>query len=292
MSSIRVRQNSCGAVVTFLGTVRDVTGATVTTALEYEAYPGMAEMKMREIEADVRQRWRIGEVAMVHRLGRLEVGDIAVAVAVSGAAPARSVRGVPARHRSAQGTGADLEEGNEPRRLLRVDSPGHMMRPLPLTPTSELVDKFGRRHHNLRISVTDRCNLRCSYCMPEEVTFLDRAELLTFEEIERFVRIAASLGVDKVRLTGGEPLLRRDLHRLVARIAAVPGIRDLGLTTNGLLLASQARALFDAGLRRINISPRHARPGPVSAARSSGRPSIRSSPASLNPSRPASSRSS
>jgi molybdopterin synthase catalytic subunit len=78
-----VRQNSCGAVVTFLGTVRDVTGDTVTTALEYEAYPGMAEKKMREIEADVRQRWPIGDVAMVHRLGRLDVGDIAVAVAVS-----------------------------------------------------------------------------------------------------------------------------------------------------------------------------------------------------------------
>ena len=128
------------------------------------------------------------------------------------------------------------------------------MRSLPLTPNRDLVDTFGRRHNNLRISVTDRCNLRCTYCMPEDVTFLDRAELLTFEEIARFVRVAASLGIDKVRLTGGEPLLRRDLHRLVAQIAAVPGIRDLGLTTNGLLLAAQARSLFDAGLRRINVS--------------------------------------
>jgi cyclic pyranopterin phosphate synthase len=90
--------------------------------------------------------------------------------------------------------------------------------------------------------------------MPEDVTFLPRAELLTFEEIARVVRVAAGLGVDKVRLTGGEPLVRRDLHRLVRMLAAVPGITDLGLTTNGLLLAGQADALFAAGLRRLNVS--------------------------------------
>jgi cyclic pyranopterin phosphate synthase len=117
-----------------------------------------------------------------------------------------------------------------------------------------LVDSFGRVHNNLRVSVTDRCNLRCTYCMPEEVTFLDRAELLTFEEITHFVRVAVPLGVDKVRLTGGEPLMRRELHRLVAMLAAVPGLRDVGLTTNGVLLTDQARALYDAGLRRINVS--------------------------------------
>jgi cyclic pyranopterin phosphate synthase len=117
-----------------------------------------------------------------------------------------------------------------------------------------LIDTFGRRHNNLRISVTDRCNLRCSYCMPEEVVFLDRSELLTFEEIERFVRVAVPLGIDKIRLTGGEPLVRRNLPRLVAMLARIEGIRDIGLTTNGVLLAGQAQALFDAGLRRINIS--------------------------------------
>ena len=117
-----------------------------------------------------------------------------------------------------------------------------------------LVDTFGRVHNNLRISVTDRCNLRCTYCMPEEVVFLDRGELLTFEEITRFVEIAAPLGIDKIRLTGGEPLMRRDLPRLVSMLVAVPGIRDIGLTTNGILLADQAQAFFDAGLRRINIS--------------------------------------
>jgi len=120
--------------------------------------------------------------------------------------------------------------------------------------TSSLLDTFGRPHNNLRVSVTDRCNLRCTYCMPEEVVFLDRRELLTFEEITHFVRVAAPLGIDKVRLTGGEPLLRRDLERLVAMLVEVPGIRDVGLTTNGLLLAAQAQALYNAGLRRLNVS--------------------------------------
>src|SRR3954453_7196987 len=120
--------------------------------------------------------------------------------------------------------------------------------------TEQLLDTFGRAHNNLRISVTDRCNLRCTYCMEEEVTFMDRAELVTFEEIERFVRVAAPLGIDKVRLTGGEPLMRRELPRLVRMLVEGPGIRDIGLTTNGLLLAGQARALHDAGLRRINVS--------------------------------------
>ncbi len=120
--------------------------------------------------------------------------------------------------------------------------------------TGKLIDTYGRVHNNLRISVTDRCNLRCTYCMPEEVVFMDKHELLSFEEITRFVAIAAPLGIDKIRLTGGEPLLRRDLPRLVAMICAVPGIKDVGLTTNGILLAHQAQPLFDAGLRRINIS--------------------------------------
>ena len=120
--------------------------------------------------------------------------------------------------------------------------------------SSQLIDTFGRKHNNLRISVTDRCNLRCTYCMPEDVVFMDRSALLTFEEITHFVRVAAPLGIDKVRLTGGEPLMRRDLCRLVRLLADVPGIRDLGLTTNGLLLAEQAQPLFDAGLRRINVS--------------------------------------
>ncbi len=124
-----------------------------------------------------------------------------------------------------------------------------------MLPELPLVDSFGRLHNNLRISVTDRCNIRCFYCMPaEDVQFMDKSELLTFEEIERFVRVAVPLGIDKLRLTGGEPLVRRDLHRLVARLATIPGVKDIGLTTNGIFLADQAKDLHDAGLRRINVS--------------------------------------
>ena len=118
-----------------------------------------------------------------------------------------------------------------------------------------LVDSFGRVHTNLRISVTDRCNIRCFYCMPaDNVQFMNRRELLTFEEIERFVRVAVPLGLNQIRLTGGEPLVRKDLHVLVAKLAAIPEIIDIGLTTNGILLADQAKLLYEAGLRRINVS--------------------------------------
>lgn len=123
------------------------------------------------------------------------------------------------------------------------------------TGPKRLIDSFGRLHNNLRISVTDRCNIRCFYCMPaDNVEFMPRAELLTFEEIERVVRVGTTLGIDRVRLTGGEPLVRRDLHKLVSHLAAIPEIKDIGLTTNGVLLAEQARLLRDAGLRRLNIS--------------------------------------
>lgn len=119
---------------------------------------------------------------------------------------------------------------------------------------STLVDRFGRVHDNLRISVTDRCNIRCFYCMPEEgVTFQDRAEILSFEEIERVARIAASQGITKIRVTGGEPLVRKDLPVLIEKLLSIPGITDLALTTNAVLLAKHADALYASGLRRLNI---------------------------------------
>src|SRR5579871_6368168 len=123
-----------------------------------------------------------------------------------------------------------------------------------------LRDALNRPLRDLRISVTDRCNFRCTYCMPREVfgagfQFLPRAELLSFEEIARLARLFAGAGVRKLRLTGGEPLLRRDLEKLVALLAAVPGIEDIALTTNGSLLTpATARALADAGLRRVTVS--------------------------------------
>jgi cyclic pyranopterin phosphate synthase len=120
------------------------------------------------------------------------------------------------------------------------------------------LDRLGRPLRDLRISVTDRCNFRCVYCMPKEVfgrdyAFLPRSALLTFEEIERLARAFAGLGVEKIRITGGEPLLRRELERLVAMLARIDGL-DLTLTTNGALLPQKARALAEAGLRRITVS--------------------------------------
>ncbi|MCA9188201.1 MAG: GTP 3',8-cyclase MoaA [Planctomycetales bacterium] len=118
-----------------------------------------------------------------------------------------------------------------------------------------MVDRFGRRHSDLRISVTDRCNIRCFYCMPDEnLKFLPRRELLTFEEIARFVRVAAGMGIEKVRITGGEPLVRSQLSELIRLLKPIRGIRDIALTTNGILLSEQAQQLYDAGLDRLNIS--------------------------------------
>jgi cyclic pyranopterin phosphate synthase len=118
-----------------------------------------------------------------------------------------------------------------------------------------LLDTRGRLLRNLRVSVTDRCNLRCGYCMPEEeYVWLPRDEILHFEEIARLVDVVTGLGVDKVRLTGGEPLLRRDVARLIAILAAKPALRDLAITTNGVLLAEAAPALRAAGLHRVTVS--------------------------------------
>ena len=122
-----------------------------------------------------------------------------------------------------------------------------------------LTDKFGRPMHDLRISVTDRCNFRCPYCMPAEIygeayEFLPREDILTFEELARLVGIFAELGIGKLRITGGEPLLRNDLPQLLNMLTDIPGIDDLTLTTNGYLLSQFAQQLKSAGLNRITIS--------------------------------------
>jgi len=144
-----------------------------------------------------------------------------------------------------------------------------------MTQSDLLVDSHGRVLRDLRVSVTDRCNFRCLYCLPETEAaqnfyrghwarmpnstpitqqWVPRTHLLSFEEIERFVRLMAARGIQKIRLTGGEPLLRHDLELLVSRLAKIPGIEDLALTTNGFLFAEKARALRDAGLRRVSFS--------------------------------------
>jgi len=119
----------------------------------------------------------------------------------------------------------------------------------------ELTDRFGRKHTYLRISVTDRCNLRCLYCMPEEgMTFMDQDRLLSYSQIVEVAAAAVRLGIRKFRITGGEPLVRPDLDGLIAGISALPGVEDISLTTNGLLLAKQADRLKRAGLNRVNVS--------------------------------------
>ncbi len=142
--------------------------------------------------------------------------------------------------------------------------------PLSMPATGPLVDSFGRVHNDLRISVTDRCNLRCVYCMPEEgVEWVPRSEILTFEEIERIALVAHELGVDSLRLTGGEPLVRASVTDLVARLGAI-GFSDLSMTTNGYGLARLAPALRTAGLMRVNISCDSLKPERFAAIRRRG----------------------
>lgn len=122
-------------------------------------------------------------------------------------------------------------------------------------PAPAPVDRFARPLRSLRLSVTDRCNLRCTYCMPEvDYVWLPRSDVLDFDELSRLVAVFTTLGVDRVRITGGEPLLRRDLDRLIGRIAVQPGVRDVSMTTNGVLLEAHAEALRAAGLDRVTIS--------------------------------------
>ena len=118
----------------------------------------------------------------------------------------------------------------------------------------QLIDPFGRTIEYLRISVTDRCDLRCSYCMSEDVEFLPRQDILSFEEIVRLAESFAKLGVKKIRITGGEPLMRKKLPELIARIKQISGIEEVVMTTNGTLLTQYAKSLYDAGLSRLNIS--------------------------------------
>ena len=117
-----------------------------------------------------------------------------------------------------------------------------------------MLDRFGRIHTNLRISVTDVCNFRCIYCMPEDMTFMPDSSVMTYDEILHLARLFVALGVNKVRITGGEPLVRPGVPTLIERLGELEGLKDISLTTNGIGLINQAQALYDSGLRRINVS--------------------------------------
>ncbi|MFO1064351.1 MAG: radical SAM protein [Pirellulales bacterium] len=147
------------------------------------------------------------------------------------------------------------ESGSEPASPVSTSPPAHNATTTELNRSLPLIDRFARVHRSIRISVTDRCNIRCQYCMPAgDIQFLNEQRLLDFESITQFVSAVSEAGIRKVRITGGEPLMRPRLEELIAKLNAIPTIEDIALTTNGMLLADKAEALRDAGLKRINIS--------------------------------------
>jgi len=270
-----VADPAAGGNVLFVGTARDLTGGVATASLEYEAHEPLARSLLAAVLAEARERFGLVGSGVAHRLGLVAPGEASVAVAAS--APHRREafaaaewimdeikRTVPiwkCEHRP-DGSHAWVhgdKRGQAPflRSTVvgkadegRAACGGREMVPDPFF----LIDGFGRVHTDLRISVTDRCNLRCTYCMPAEVIFRPREELLAYEEIARVAGVAAGLGIRTIRLTGGEPLVRRDVAALVRLLVALPGIEEVALTTNGLLLAEQAADLRAAGLARLNIS--------------------------------------
>ncbi len=250
-------QPEAGAVVLFLGITRQFTGGRETVDLQYSAYRQMAEKQLRLLEAEARERWSLAECLIVHRLGNVALSEASVAIVV--ASPHRGEafaagqwlidtlkQRVPIWKQEHWKDGATEWVHPEKSLASRLSTPDSHP---PLT------DRLGRVHTSLRISVTDRCNIRCFYCMPAtDVVFRPREELLSFEEIQRMAHVAASLGVNKLRITGGEPLMRSELPTLIRQLTKVPGIVDLALTTNAMLLADQAAELKGAGLDRLNIS--------------------------------------
>jgi cyclic pyranopterin phosphate synthase len=236
---------AAGANVLFLGTTRGVTDGVVTRSLEYEAHETMAAERLSRLREEAVSRFGLTGCAIVHRLGTVPVGDASVAIAA--AAP----------HRREAFAAAEwlMDEIKRDVPIWKCEESDDGSRAwVHPSAAPELVDRFGRLHTDLRISVTDRCNLRCTYCMPLDVAFLPREELLTYEEIARVARVAAGLGIRTIRLTGGEPLVRSDIDVLVRQLVGIPGIEDVAMTTNGLLLAEQAERLFRAGLHRLNVS--------------------------------------
>jgi len=262
-----VANDAAGANVLFTGTTRGVTAGVLTNRLTsrlvYEAHEPLACAVLARLRDEAVAQYALTACAIIHRLGEVAVGETSVAIATS------------APHRREAFAAAEwlmerikrevpiwkCEEGADGDRTwvhpdsgLRPDSDVHPDSESCSTPRPVLVDGFGRVHTDLRISVTDRCNLRCTYCMPLDVAFKPRDELLSYEEIVRVARVAAGLGIRSIRITGGEPLVRREVAELVRQLVTISGIEEVSLTTNGLLLEEQAADLRRAGLHRLNVS--------------------------------------
>ena len=262
-----VANDAAGANVLFTGTTRGVTAGVLTTRLTkrltYEAHEPLAATVLARLRDEAVTQYGLTACAIVHRLGEVAVGETSVAIATS--APHRREAFAAAEWlmerikreapiwKCEEGADGDRtwvhpDSGQHPVSGIRPDSESRS-KPRPV-----LVDSFGRVHTDLRISVTDRCNLRCTYCMPLDVAFKPREELLSYEEIVRVARVATGLGIRSIRITGGEPLVRREVAELVRQLVTIPGIEEVSLTTNGLLLEEQAADLRRAGLHRLNVS--------------------------------------
>ena len=256
-----VANDAAGANVLFTGTTRGVTAGVLTNRLTsrlvYEAHEPLACAVLARLRDEAVAQYALTACAIIHRLGEVAVGETSVAIATS------------APHRREAFAAAEwlmerikrevpiwkCEEGADgDRTWVHPDSGLHPDSESCSTPRPVLVDGFGRVHTDLRISVTDRCNLRCTYCMPLDVAFKPREELLSYEEIVRVARVAAGLGIRSIRITGGEPLVRREVAELVRQLVTISGIEEVSLTTNGLLLEEQAADLRRAGLHRLNVS--------------------------------------
>ena len=262
-----VASDAAGANVLFTGTTRGVTAGVLTQRLAYEAHEPLARAQLAQLRDEAVATFALTGCVISHRLGEVAVGETSVAIATS--APHRREAFAAAEwlmerikreapiwkcEEGADGDRTWVHPEQHPDSGLHPDSEIHPESELRSKPRPVLVDSFGRVHTDLRISVTDRCNLRCTYCMPLDVAFKPREELLSYEEIVRVARVAAGLGIRSIRITGGEPLVRREVSELVRQLVTITGIEEVSLTTNGLLLAEQAADLRRAGLHRLNVS--------------------------------------
>ena len=268
-----VANDAAGANVLFTGTTRGVTAGVLTNRLTsrlvYEAHEPLACAVLARLRDEAVAQYALTACAIIHRLGEVAVGETSVAIATS--APHRREAFAAAEWlmerikreapiwKCEEGADGDRtwvhpDSGLHPESGQHPDSGPHPASESRSEPRPALVDSFGRIHTDLRISVTDRCNLRCTYCMPLDVAFKPREELLSYEEIVRVARVAAGLGIRSIRITGGEPLVRREVAELVRQLVTISGIEEVSLTTNGLLLEEQAADLRRAGLHRLNVS--------------------------------------